>query len=106
MANLKELQMAVPENHTVVSIVVPVATRNRLHDIATERGTSVTKLLAAWLESGIDAPIERAGKRQSIRAVKDELMVSLPRDWQRRSNIRKGDRIAVAYSDDALIIRR
>jgi phosphate uptake regulator len=62
-------------------------------------------MLAAWLASGIDAPLERVAKRQSVRRYKDELMVSLPRDWQRRAGIAAGDRVTLGYSDDALIIR-
>ncbi|MFP4378689.1 MAG: hypothetical protein ACLFP4_16730 [Spirochaetales bacterium] len=97
--------MAIPEGYTTIAAVVPRETRDKLHAIATERGISVSRLLAAWLETGVDAPIERAGKRQSVRRYKDELMISLPRDWQRRTDIAPGQRISIAYSDDALIVR-
>jgi len=97
--------MSVPKGHTVVSIVVPIETRDRLHEIAAGRGTSVTRMLAAWLESGIDAPLERVAKQQVVRHYKDELMISLPRDWQRRAQVTAHQRVSVSYSDDALIIR-
>jgi hypothetical protein len=97
--------MSIPDNHTVVSVVVPIETRNRLHEIAKGRGTSVTRMLSAWLASGIDAPLERVAKWQSVRRDKDELMVSLPRDWQRRAGVAAGDRVTLSYSNDALIIR-
>jgi len=97
--------MAIPVDHTVVSIVVPTDLRDRLHEIAVGRGTSVSHMLSAWLTSGIDAPIERDHKTHAVRSYKDELMLSLPRDWTRRSGIEKGDRVSVAYSANALIVR-
>jgi hypothetical protein len=97
--------MAVPKGHAVVSIVVPDNLHDRLHDLAQQSGTSVSRMLCAWLVSGVDAPIKRAGKQQSVRRYKDELMISLPRDWQSRARIEAGQRVLIAYSDDALIIR-
>lgn len=98
--------MALQAGQANVTITTSIETRDRLREIAAARGVSVSEMLRAWLDSGIDAPLVRDGKRQAVRAYKDELMISLPRDWQRRVGIEKGDRIRVAYSDDALIIHR
>jgi hypothetical protein len=97
--------MAVPNGYTVVSIVVPVSVHDRLHRIAKQRGLSVNRMLAGWLATGVEAPVVRAGKRQSVRRKQDELMISLPRDWQRRAGVHAGDRVDISYSDDALIIK-
>jgi hypothetical protein len=62
-------------------------------------------MLAQWIKSGAGSPITRAGKRQAVRAHKDELMVSLPRAWTRSTGLRARDRVTVSYSDEALIIQ-
>lgn len=97
--------MSIRAGYTAISSVVPVETRDRLKYAAEASGLSVSAMLAEWLESGIDAPLDRAGKMQSVRKVKDELMVSLPMAWVRSSGTLKGDRISVSYSHDAVIIR-
>lgn len=98
--------MGIPVGCTVVSVVVSTETRDRLHAQAVGSKTSVSKMLSEWLEQGISAPLERSGKEQSVRAVKpDELFVSLPRDWQRRTGVKARDRVRVSYSDTALIVK-
>lgn len=88
-----------------ITITVSADVAQRIATVAKAREQSVSKMLSEWLASGIDAPLERIAKRQAVRRYKDELMVSLPRDWQRRAGIAAGDRVTLAYSDDALIIR-
>jgi hypothetical protein len=97
--------MALRADQRNITVTVSDDLAERIAAIANDRGISVSKLLAAWLETGVDAPIERSGKRQSIRRYKDELMISLPRDWQRRTDIAPSQRVCIAYSDDALIVR-
>jgi len=97
--------MALRPDQRNITITVSADVAQRIATVANARGESVSKMLAAWLASGIDAPLERVAKRQAVRRYKDELMVSLPRDWQRRAGIAAGDRVTLGYSDDALIIR-
>ena len=86
-----------------LTATVSVETYERVAALAKQHGVSISTLLAGWMETAGE-PVDV--RRQSVRAVKDELMVSLPRDWIRRSGAVKGDRIQISYSDDALIIRK
>jgi hypothetical protein len=97
--------MALRPDQRNITITVSSDLAQRIATVANARGESVSKMLAAWLDSGIDAPLERTGKRQSVRRYKDEAMISLPRDWQRRTGVAPGSHVTIAYSDDALIIR-
>lgn len=97
--------MAIPEGHSTISIVVSDATKTAIADSAAERGMSVSAMLSAWLAAGVDGPLVRAGKTHAVRGYKDELMLSLPRDWIRRTGVDRLDRVSVSYSDDSLVIR-
>jgi hypothetical protein len=99
--------MGIREGQRSIATVVSDAVHDRLHAVATARGTSVSAMLAAWLEAGVGEPLDKAGKRQTVRRVKpDELFVSLPRDFTRRAGLAKGSTVAVSYSDDALVVTR
>lgn len=98
--------MALRADQRNITVTVSVDTHDELAHRAALAGVSISRMMQRWLAEATDLGIIRYDKRQSIRAVKDELMVSLPRDWIRRTGSAKGDRVSVSYSDDTLIVRK
>jgi len=96
--------MGLKQNQANLTITVAIETHTKLHNLADEQGLSVSKMLAEWILAGAACPVDRAGKVQSVRKFKDELMVSLPWPFLRTAGLVKGSRIRVAYGQNSLIL--
>lgn len=98
--------MGIVSGFGAVTTVVTSAKVAELRAIATKRKISISKMVAGWLEAGAGPVLDRVGKPQKVRAIKDELMVSIPMEFVRIAGIKKGDTIVVSYSNNALLISR
>ena len=96
--------MPLSERYTVVSAVVTKEFRDRVRHEATEAGVSVSAMMGEWLDAATPERIIRAGKRQSVRRHKDELLISIPWEFIRQSGIKSGDKVRIAYGRDRLIV--
>ncbi len=97
--------MAIPAGFRSVATIITQAKHDELYQAASDQGTSVSKMLSTWIETGIAAPVQPARRRRhSVRAYKDELMISLPRDFIRATGLEKGDQVHVSWGQEGLIV--
>lgn len=96
--------MGLKSGRANITITVSQELHDELHVRAQRSGLRVSVMLAPWLEVGVTGKIECKAKSQTVRAVKDELMISLPMDFVHRCDIHKKDVAELSYSENSVLI--
>jgi len=97
------LRMGIPKGYRTIAAVVPEAIHDALMATATAQDTSVSKIVASILQTGLATPVVPAKRIHRVRAYKDELMLSLPMDFVRRAGLRKRSCLVVSFGPQGLI---
>lgn len=92
--------MAVSENDTIVSAVIPKAANERLVDIAKGIGVSKSKIIATLINVSEDFEFST----RKVRSNNKELFISLPVAFINATHLQQGDEVVICYTENELTI--